>query len=185
MEDSQTDLSQYSHSFGLKNKVARLLWQFAYILFFRPFASRLFKHWRIFVLRCFGAQLSWQAHVYANVKIWAPWNLQMEAYATLGPGVNCYNQGYISIGAHSTISQISYLCASSHDFTDPHFNLILKPISIGSQVWVAADAFVGPGVTIGEGVVVGARSAVFKDVEPWTVVGGNPAKYIKKREINT
>jgi putative colanic acid biosynthesis acetyltransferase WcaF len=179
----KTDLSQYSHTFSLKNKLARLLWNFAYLIIFRPFSGRFFKKWRIIVLRCFGAKITWKVHVYASVKIWAPWNLRMDDYSTLGPFVDCYNQGMLSIGAHTTISQKTYLCASSHDFTDPHFNLILQPITIGNQVWVAADAFIGPGVNIGEGAVVGARSAVFKEVAPWTVVGGNPSIFIKNREI--
>ena len=107
----------------------------------------------------------------------------MGEYATLGPQVDCYNQGKITIGANTTISQKAYLCASSHDISDPKINLILCPIEIADQVWVAADAFIGPNVKIGQGAVVGARSAVFKDVEPWTVVGGNPAKLLKKREL--
>ncbi|WP_372776565.1 putative colanic acid biosynthesis acetyltransferase [Mangrovibacterium sp.] len=123
------------------------------------------------------------SHVYASVKIWAPWNLELGDYATLGPQVDCYNQGKITIGANTTISQKAYLCASSHDISDSKINLILCPIEIADQVWVAADAFIGPNVKIGQGAVVGARSAVFKDVEPWTVVGGNPAKFIKKREL--
>ena len=81
------------------------------------------------------------------------------------------------------ISQDTTLCSASHDISDEMFQLVVKPIVIKDYAWVAAEAFVGMGVTIGEGAVVGARAAVFKDVEPWTVVGGNPAKYIKKRII--
>ncbi len=181
--EQETDLSKYTYSFSIKNKFARLIWNIIYIILFRPFVSGLFKKWRLFVLRCFGAQVSYKANIYASVKIWAPWNLRMGEYSTLGPKVDCYNQGYISIGAHTNISQKSYLCASGHDISDPHFNLILKPISIADQVWIAADSFIGPGVTIGQGAVIGARSAVFKNIEQWIVVGGNPAKFIKKREL--
>lgn len=119
--------------------------------------------------------------VYASVKIWAPWNLEMGAYACLGPQVDCYNQGKITIRANTTVSQKCYLCASSHDISDPLNKLLVKPIEIEDQAWVAADAFVGPGVHIGQGAVVGARSAVFRNVEPWTIVGGNPAVFIKPR----
>ena len=177
------DLSKYNHSFGKKNKIGRLFWGICYVLLFRPFGSSVFRKWRILLLRLFGAKIALSANVYASAKIWAPWNLHMGAYACLGPEVDCYNQGYISIGANSVVSQKAYLCASTHDITDPQHNLILKPIHIGDKVWIAADAFIGPGVSIGEGAVVGARSAVFKDVEPWAVVGGNPAKFIKKRII--
>lgn len=180
---NQIDLSQYSHTFSLKNKIGRLIWNICYWFLFRPFGLQVFKVWRNLVLRVFGAKISLKANVYSTVKIWAPWNLKMGAYATLGPKVDCYNQGYITIGANTTISQKVYLCASTHDISDAKNNLILKPITIEDQSWIAAEAFVGPGVTIGEGVVVGARAAVFKEVAPWTVVGGNPAKFIKKREL--
>jgi len=179
----EIDLSKYEHSFSLKNKVARLLWNFIRFFLFRPFGSRLFKKWRVFILKCFGAKIQWSSHIYASVKIWAPWNLEMGVYATLGPNVDCYNQGKISIGSNTTISQKVYICASSHDISDSHNNLLLKPIVIEDQVWIAAEAFVGPGVIINQGVVVGARAAVFKDVDAWTVVGGNPAKFIKKRNL--
>ena len=107
----------------------------------------------------------------------------MGNYSCMGPKVDCYNQGKITIGNQTSISQKTYLCASSHDFTISNFPLILKPIQIGNQVWIAADAFIGPGVSVGEGAVVGARAAVFKKVDPWTVVGGNPAKFIKDRKL--
>lgn len=180
---SKVELSKYQHSFSLHNKIARASWNICYWVLFRPFGTRVFKVWRNFVLRCFGAKISYSAHVYASVKIWAPWNLQMGAYSTLGPGVDCYNQGDITIGDNTTISQKVYLCASSHDISDSLNGLILSPISIGDQVWVAADAFIGPGVTISQGSVIGARSAVFADVEAWTVVGGNPSKFLKKRVL--
>lgn len=181
--NDKVKIISYSHKFSIQNKLGRLLWTFAYFLLFRPFATRVFKGWRAMVLRAFGAKLGLNTHVYASVRIWAPWNLELGDYSTLGPGVDCYNQGRISIGSNATISQKSYLCASSHDISDPKINLILCPIRIEDQVWIAADAFIGPNVTVGEGVVVGARSAVFRNVEPWTVVGGNPAKVLKKRLI--
>ena len=179
----QTDLSQYSSDFGLKNKLYRLVWNISRLFLFRPFGGRPFKKWRNGLLCMFGAQLHSSAHIYASVKIWSPRNLKMGAYSTLGPKVDCYNQGRISIGSNSIISQKSYLCASTHDFEQADFPLICKPIVIGDSVWVAADAFVGPGVHIADGAVVGARAAVFKNVDAWTVVGGNPARVIKKREI--
>ena len=177
------DLSKYNDSFSLKNKLGRLIWNMCYWILFRPFNLNLFRPWRNSLLRLFGAKLNSSAHVYASVKIWAPWNLEMGAYSTLGPGVDCYNQGKIYIGNHNVISQKSYLCASSHDISDKKHGLVLKPIRIEDQTWIAADAFIGPGVKVGEGAVIGARSVVFKDVEPWTVVRGNPAKFVKKREI--
>jgi putative colanic acid biosynthesis acetyltransferase WcaF len=133
------------------------------------------------VLKCFGAKIEWSSHIYASVKIWAPWNLQIGAYSSLGPKVDCYNQGNISIGANTIISQKAYLCASTHDHTERNFPLILKPILIGNGVWIAADAFIGPGVCIKNDVIIAARAVVTKNVEKNVIVGGNPAKFIKYR----
>jgi len=171
----------------LKNKILRSLWNVVCALLFRPFGTKLFNAWRLFLLRLFGAKISKEAGVYSSVKIWAPWNLTLGRNAWLGPNVICYNMAMIEVGDDVTVSQYAHLCTSSHDIGEINNNkvnsLIIAPIKIESKAWIAADAFIGMGVTIGEGAVVGARAAVFKDVEPWTVVGGNPAKVIKKREI--
>lgn len=180
----KVDLSKYEHRFSTKNKIARAFWNVTYVFLFRPFGLGLFDSWRNSLLRFFGATIGKSSIVHSSVTIWAPWNLKMGDYACLGPKVDCYNQGKVTIGDHVTISQKSYVCASSHDISDPKNNLILCPIEIKEQVWIAADAFIGPGVTVGEGAVVGARAAVFKDVDAWTVVGGNPAKFIKKRDLH-
>ncbi|TRX27572.1 putative colanic acid biosynthesis acetyltransferase [Flavobacterium franklandianum] len=177
------DLSTYSHSFSLKNKISRLLWNFIRLIVFRPFGSRLFKKWRVLVLKCFGAKIEWSSHIYASVKIWAPWNLEIGANSSLGPNVDCYNQGNISIGSNTIISQKTYLCASTHEYTKKDFPLILKPIKIGNGVWIAADAFIGPAVVIGNNAVIAARSVIIKNVEKNTIVGGNPAKLIKSRNF--
>jgi putative colanic acid biosynthesis acetyltransferase WcaF len=177
------DLSTYSHSFSLKNKVARLVWNISYLIFFRPFGSRLFKKWRVFVLKCFGARIEWSSHIYSSVKIWAPWNLEIGNNSSLGPQVDCYNQGRVSIGSNTVISQKAYLCASTHDYAKSDFPLLLKPITIGNGVWIAAAAFIGPQVCIGDYAVIAARAVVIKDVESNTIVGGNPAKFIKTRSL--
>jgi len=184
MKEIVVDLSKYDHRFSLSNKIGRFAWNFCYWILFRPFNLRLFRSWRNLVLRIFGANISDKAHIYSSVKIWAPWNLEMGSYACLGPYVNCYNQGRITIGANTTISQKSFLCASGHDISDQKHSLILQPIITEDQVWVAADTFIGPGVKINQGAVVGARASVFKNVDSWSVVGGNPAVFIKMRKIN-
>jgi putative colanic acid biosynthesis acetyltransferase WcaF len=186
MENSNevlVDVSLYESRFGLKNKLGRIIWGVGYWFLFRPFALQVFNRWRVFVLKCYGAKIEWSANIYASVKIWAPWNLEMGKNSCLGPAVDCYNQGRISIGDNSIISQKSYICASSHDFTNGKFPLIIKQVTIRDQVWVAADAFIGPGVIIEQGAVIGARAAVFKKVDAWTVVGGNPAVFIKERIV--
>lgn len=105
----------------------------------------------------------------------------MDDHSCLGDYVVCYNIGGVHIGAYSTVSQYTHLCSSSHDFTQPTMPQTFATVMIGDQVWVCADVFVGPGVSIGQGAVVGARAVVTKDVEPWTVVAGNPARFIRKR----
>jgi len=109
----------------------------------------------------------------------------MGDHSCLSHNVDCYCVALVKLGAHSTVSQYSYLCTASHDFENAKMPLVTSPIIIGEGAWVTADVFVGPGVTIGEGAVVGARSSVFKDVAPWTVVAGNPANLIKKRTIRS
>jgi len=111
-----------------------------------------------------------------------PWNLEMGEYSCLASEVDCYNADKIIIGSHTTVSQKTYLCTASHDISKSNNPLITAPIIIQDQVWVAASAFVGMGITIKQGAVVGATASVYKDVEAWTVVGGNPAKFIKKEK---
>jgi len=98
----------------------------------------------------------------------------------LADGVDCYSVALIQLGRSSLVSQRAFLCGATHDYTDPAFPLVPKPITIADGAWVAAEAFIGPGVTVGEGAVVGARACVTQDVEPWTVVVGNPARMVKR-----
>ena len=107
----------------------------------------------------------------------------MGEWSALGENALVYNLGPVTIGQKVTISHGAHLCAGSHDYRKPDLPLLKPPITIGDQVWICADAFVGPGVTVGEGAVVGARAVAIKDVAPWTVVVGNPAQPIKKREL--
>jgi len=137
--------------------------------------------WRVFLLRCFGASISRGAKIYPTADIWYPANLKMHDFACLGPGVRCYCMAEIELGAYAIASQGAHLCGGTHDIDDPHFQLMTKPIVIGAYAWVAADAFVGPGVTVGEGAVLGARAVTVKDLEPWTVYAGNPARKIRQR----
>jgi len=167
---------------SLSNQVLRGLWSVVWLLLYRP--SPPFLHgWRRFLLRGFGATVGRGAHPYPRCRIWAPWNLTMGDHSGMANDVDCYSVAPITLGAHSTVSQHAHLCAGTHDYQDPEFRLIPKAIHVDARAWVAAGAFIGPGVTVGEGSVVGARAVVSKDVDPWTVVAGNPAVEIKKRII--
>jgi len=183
MNNTIIDLSKYENSLSKSNQVYRFVFGFVWFVFARPLPRSVGKRWKIFLLRIFGAKIANTAHVYSTAKIYDPANLIMGEYSCLASNVDCYNVAPVVIEDNVTVSQGAYLCTASHDITDPEHHLITAPIVIKNQAWVAADAFVGMGVTIGDGAVVGARAAVFKDVEPWTVVGGNPAKFIKRREI--
>lgn len=185
MPEQKVDLSTYQNRLGRKDQMKRLLWGITWALLARPLPRSLGSGWKRFLLRLFGAQVHQTAHVYSSAKVYAPWNLVMAEHTCLASEVDCYNADKVYIGAHTTVSQKAYLCTASHDISRSDNPLITAPIVLEDQSWVGADAFVGMGVTIGQGAVVGARAAVFKDVEPWTVVGGNPAKLIKKRELKT
>lgn len=183
MSDTKIDLSKYHNSLSRKNQIIRMLWTIVWGIFARPLPRSIGSGWKRFLLRLFGAKIDSTAVVYSSARVYYPANLIMGRYACLASDVDCYNVDIIRIGANTTVSQGAYLCTASHDITNPLNPLITAPIIIEDQAWIAADAFVGMGVTIGQGAVVGARAAVFKNVEPWTIVGGNPAKFIKKRII--
>ena len=168
-------------SFSLSNRMARAVWQIAWLLWAR-WTPPMLHGWRSLVLRGFGARLGKDCRVHASVCIWLPSQLELGDNVLIGPGAQIYNQGRILIGNNSVISQRAHLCASSHDVDDPQFQLLLRPVTIGAQCWVAAEAFVGPGVTMAEGSALAARGALFGDAEAWTIYRGNPAEPVRQRE---
>lgn len=172
--------SRFPGSLPLRNRLCRLLWGIVWSCLYRP-TPRPMHAWRCWLLRLFGARLGKRVHPYPSSRVWAPWNLEMADDSCLGENVDCYCVDKIVIGEKSLISQYSFLCSASHDHDDPTMPLITAPIIIGRNVWVAADAYVGPGVTIGESALVGARSSVFRDVPAQAIVGGNPARVIGQR----
>lgn len=170
----------YVNRLTLKNKIGRLLWAVVYAFLFRP-SPQFCYGWRRFLIRSFGGTIAKNAVIHPSVKIWAPWNLVMDEHSCLAFGVDCYCVDRISIGKRATVSQYAFLCTASHELSVPTTPLITAPIEIKDNAWVFARAFVGPGVTMGEGSVAGACAVVVKSVEPWTIVAGNPAKPIKQR----
>ncbi len=168
--------------FSLRHRLARASWGVAYVLLFRT-SPRIMHRWRNRLLRLFGARLHPTARVYPRARCWAPWNLTMAEGACIADDVDVYCAAPIRIGADSTVSQYSYLCGATHDFEQPGHPVVARPITIGERCWVAADVFVGPGVTIGDGTVVGARSAVFSDLPSGVVAMGTPAVPRRPRRI--
>lgn len=169
-------------SFSLGNRLLRLVWGLSWLVLAR-FTPPPLHGWRRLVLRAFGAKIGQGARVHASVSIWLPANLELGENVLIGPGARLYNQGRITIGARSVVSQRAHLCASTHDISDPNFQLVLRPITLGMQCWVAAEAFVGPGVTMGDRAVLGARGALFEDAAAYGVFAGNPARLIKQRKL--
>ncbi len=137
--------------------------------------------WRRFLLRMFGAGIGKKVLVRPSAKITYPWKVTIGDYSWVGDDVVLYSLGEIEIGAHAVVSQRSYLCAASHDFQKTSFDIFDKKINVGEQAWLATDVFVAPGVCIGNGCVVGARSSVLHDLPPEMICYGSPARPVRPR----
>jgi putative colanic acid biosynthesis acetyltransferase WcaF len=169
-------------SFTLRNRLYRATWQLTWALL-ASWTPPPLHGWRRFLLRLFGAKVASTAGVYGSARIWSPANFEIGEHAYVGPRATIYSMARIRMGEYSLVSQGGHVCAGTHDIDDVHFQLKARPIDIGARVWIAAEAFVGPGVTIGEGAVLGARACAMKDLEAWTVYSGNPATAIRPRRV--
>jgi len=167
-----------------RDKIRRLLWSMVQGTLYR-YSFHRWSGWRAFLLRCFGAKIGRQCTIRRTSRVYYPWLLEMGDLACLGDEANAYNLGKIVIGERATISQEAYLCAGTHDYTRLDLPLITMPITVGEDAWICARAFVGPGVTIGEGAVVGACAVAMKDVEPWKIVAGNRAVVVGDRRLQS
>jgi len=179
------DLSRFRMPPGFRGRslVTVQLWRLVAATLFR-FSPRRADGWRRFLLRCFGAKVGPRALIRPTARIVYPWQVCIGARTWIGEDVTLYSFARIDIGADAVVSQKSYLCAGSHDYRDPAFPIYGKPITIGPESWLGADVFVAPGVTIGRGAVVGARSSVFSDLPELTVSTGNPARVLHERKSN-
>ncbi|KQY26677.1 putative colanic acid biosynthesis acetyltransferase [Rhizobium sp. Root482] len=167
-------------TFALRFRLMRLLWMIAWLALARWTPPPL-RRWRNTVLRLFGARLHATAIVHAKAIVWWPGNLEMGAFASLGPGVICYNVAPVRLHAFAIVSQRAHLCTGSHNVQDSGFELVSRPIELRANSWIAAEAFVGPGVIAGEGAVLGARGVTVKLMEAWTIYAGNPARPVGNR----
>jgi putative colanic acid biosynthesis acetyltransferase WcaF len=167
-------------SFSMSNRAARVVWNLVQGTVFR-WSPRPLHGWRSFLLRLFGAKVGRGAHVYPGAKIWAPWSVEIGEETGVADGATLYSQGKITLGRRVVISQGAHLCAGTHDYEKRGFPLVTAPITVGDEAWIAAEAFVHPGVTIGEGAVIGARAVVIRSQPAWMVCAGNPARPLKPR----
>ena len=163
-------------------KIRRLLWSMVQCTLYR-YSFHTWSNWRSTLLRLFGAKIGKQCGIRRTSRVYYPWLLEIGELAIIGDNAELYDLGPVTIGDRAMVSQEAYLCAGTHDYTQPAIPLITRPIIIGSDASICARAFVGPGVTVGNGAVVGACAVVTKDVPAWTVVAGNPARAVKKREM--
>jgi putative colanic acid biosynthesis acetyltransferase WcaF len=139
--------------------------------------------WRRFVLRCFGAEVGSHVNIYPSTRIYFPWKLSVGDWSALGEDALIYNLGPVTIGQSVTISHGAHLCAGTHDYTRVDLPLLKPPIQIEDQAWICTEAFINPGVIVGQGAVVAARAVVTRSVAAWSIVAGNPARPIGTREL--
>lgn len=175
--------NRQAQKYTRREQCARVLWALAQPLF--RYSPRPLFGWRRVLLRLFGASIGPHVHIHPSVRIMFPWQLQVGAWSAIGEQVRLYNLGPITIGTQVTISQQAHLCAGTHDYTQADMPLLKLPIRVENQAWVCADAFIGPNVTVAEGVIVGARAVVVQDVPAWTIVAGNPARRLGERRLQT
>jgi putative colanic acid biosynthesis acetyltransferase WcaF len=172
--------ADYPYSFGTYVRRFCWLWVQATLVRFSP--PRAYG-WRRFWLRCFGASIRTAGGTTPTTKITHPWLLTVGEYSVIAAGTTIYNLGPVHIGDHTVLSQDAYVCAGTHDYTQPHLPLQKPTVRIGHGVWICAGAFIGPGVTIGDNSIVGARAVVTVDVPPGVIVAGNPARVVKPRPM--
>lgn len=163
-----------------KSAIMVQLWWLVQSTLFRCSPQFMYS-WRCFLLRCFGAKIGNNVIIRQTASVTYPWKLVVGDNAWIGDDVELYNWSVITIEDNAVVSQRSYLCTGTHDYTVPTFDLTSEPITIKEQAWVATDVFIAPGVTIGKGAVIGARSSVYKDMPEGMICLGNPAKAVKPR----
>lgn len=173
-------LHRIPKGFRGKSKLYVQLWWLVQAIFI-SLSPQVFYGWRRFWLRMFGASIGKKVLVRPSVKITYPWKVSIGDHSWIGDDVVLYSLGEIEIGSNTVISQKSYLCTGSHDYTKETFDIFANKITVGNGCWLATDVFVAPGIDIGDGAVIGARSSVFKNIEPNTINIGSPTKNIVNR----
>ena len=166
--------------YNIKYKIKSRLWDFVNATIFRctPFFMR---RTRLFIIRMFGAKVDWSCGISRSARIVDPWNLIMGKRSSIGDNCCVRCRDKVIIGEYCCISQEVDILTASHNVNSSRFEMVSKPIVIEDKSWIATRATISKGVRIGEGSVVAACSNVVKDTVPWTIVGGNPATFIKRR----
>lgn len=179
---SGTEADAYAGSaFSVANRLRRGLWNACRVMLYRP-SPRVLHGWRSMLLRLFGAKMGEDCRFYPGSRIWAPWNLVCADHVSAGDGVEIYNPAPVRLGSHVILSQGAYLCGATHDYNHPKFPLLAYSMDVGAYAWVCAKAAIAPGVSVGEGAVLGMCSVATRTLEAWTVYAGSPATAVKKRQ---
>ena len=178
------ELNKYRNEYGAREKVRRLLWEIVWATLFRPTPRWCLNGWRNFLLRVFGAKIGKGARINGRARIWQPWRLTVGDNSWVDGDVSLYSVDVVRIGSNTVISEGAFVCTAEHDISSEAFGLKSAPVAVGDCAWICARSVILPGASVGEGAVVAAGAVVTRNVEPWTVVGGNPAKFIKKRVVN-
>ena len=166
--------------YSAREKIGRVLWALVQSTAF-GLSFHSWYGWRRLLLCAFGARLDAVVRIRRTVRIECPWNLSVGHDSAIGDRVTLYCLGPVRIGARVTISQGAHLCAGTHDFARRAMPLKRPPIEVGDDAWICADAFVGPGVSVGAGAILGARGVAMRSLDPWTIHAGNPAVAMRPR----
>jgi putative colanic acid biosynthesis acetyltransferase WcaF len=176
------DLARFrvAPNFRGRSSVTVLAWQITQATLF-ALSPQPFYGWRRALLRVFGANVGRGVLIRPTARVTYPWKVTLGDFSWIGDRAEIYSLGPISIGANAVISQRSYLCAATHDIADITFPLVASPIIVEAEAWVAADCYIAPGVTIGRGAIIAARSTVLSDIPPGVIAAGSPASVRKSR----
>lgn len=167
-------------AFPLTNRVRRLAWGLVHVIFYRP-SPRPLHAWRSMLLRLFGAKLGPECHFYPKSRVWAPWNLICADRVTAGDDAELYNPSPLFMGSHCIVSQGAYICGATHEYNSPEFRYVHFPMRLGAYSWICARATVNPGVNVGAGAILALGSVATRDLEPFGIYAGVPARKVKER----
>jgi putative colanic acid biosynthesis acetyltransferase WcaF len=167
-------------AFSPGNRLRRVTWNLCWSLLYRT-SPRPFHGWRSMLLRLFGARLGPACHFYPKSKVWAPWNLICEDRVTAADDAELYNPSPLFLGSHAIVSQGAYICGATHLYNEVSFRLVSFPMRLGAYSWICARAVVNPGVNVGSGAILALGSIATKDLEPFGIYAGVPARKVKER----
>lgn len=177
-EYTPVQTTPYSVGYKIKSRV----WTFINLTIFR-WTPWFMRRTRVALLKLFGAQIEWDCSISGGAEIVDPWNLTIGHLSSIDKDCCIRCRDKITIGKKTCISRGVYMLTGSHNVMSSNFEMVTSPITVGDNVWIATKSMIGKGVIIGDGAVIASYSNVIKSVDSWCIMGGNPAKFIKRRVI--